>query len=92
MLGSARVLAARQTTDYHDIYACLSRAWRSDDMRVPYRLLVKAVRAALPYPTALTDYCLGNSRETLLDLYSAAIDLLPASGASSSPVSQRGVG
>lgn len=91
VLRSARALAQRHQGGSHDVYIGLSKAWQSDEMSVPYRLLVKAVRAALPYPTTLTDYCLASSRETLLDLYSAAIGLLDPATAGTAVNARRGV-
>ena len=91
VLRSARALAQRHQGGSHDVYIGLSKAWQSDEMSVPYRLLVKADRAALPYPTTLTDYCLASSRETLLDLYSAAIGLLDPATAGTAVNARRGV-
>lgn len=91
VLRSARALAQRHHGGSHDVYIGLSNAWQSDEMRVPYRLLIKAVRAALPYPTTLTDYCLASSREALIDLYSSAIELLDPAAAGVAVDARRGV-
>ncbi|MFV8169681.1 hypothetical protein [Mycobacterium sp. DBP42] len=85
VLRAARVAAQRQRHwGFHDFYACLSYAWQYDEHKtedpsrftVSYRLLVRALRMSLPYPTTLSEYGRNRRREDVLELYGTAIALM----------------
>lgn len=67
-----------------DIYRCTRQAWEQDGMRVPYALLIRSLRAALPEHTTLIDYNDHAHRDLIGQLYARAIALLEVT-------SQRGV-
>jgi hypothetical protein len=71
-----------------DIYECTSRAWRDAGMSIPYPLLMRSLRAALPPglgELAAYDRC---ARPTAVhDLYTAAIHRWRGQGASTRGVS-----
>lgn len=99
VLRAARACAQRQRHwGFHDFYACLSYAWEHDEQTedpfrftVSYRLLVRAVRMALPYPTTLTEYGRDRRREDVVELYSTAIALMSGAASTVGFGPQRGV-
>lgn len=100
VLSAAQECAQRQRHwGFHDFYACLSYAWQADEQQtedpfrftVSYRLLIRALRMALPYPTTLTEYGRNRRREDVLELYGAAIALLNGAAPAVDLGSQRGV-
>lgn len=75
VLRAAREIAA---TSWHprrnDIYTCAKTAWVDDNMQIPFAWLTRALRAALPSDTTLTEF--NDAAETIndvTDLYDRAI-------------------
>lgn len=100
VLCSALISAQRQRHwRFHDFYACLSQAWLADELKsadpnrltVSYRLLVRALRAALPYPTTLTEYGRTRSPDAVFELYRSAITLVGGTAPAVDLHSRRGV-
>lgn len=76
-LQHARNIAnQRWSVRSRDVYRCTFDAWEHCGMAVPYTQLIRALRAALPEPTTLTDYNDHGDRAQIKDLYRRAIALL----------------
>ena len=73
-----------------DVYDCTSRAWQDAGMSIPYALLLRSLRAALPPGMgALADYDRRASATAVHALYSSAIDLWRTGAATTSHLSWR---
>lgn len=57
----------------HDIYHCTSAAWQQSGMGVPYTLLIRALRAALPAQMTLMDFNDDADCAQIVALYGRAI-------------------
>lgn len=80
-------------TDCHrqafDVYDCTNRAWHDAGMPVPYALLMRSLRAALPPAVGtLAAYDRRTSAAAVRDLYTAAIDIWRTSDATTSRVAR----
>jgi len=75
-LHLARRLAGQWPAASFDVYRCTRDAWEQTGMAVPYTQLIRALRAALPKQTTLSDYTGHSDRAQIRDLYGRAIELL----------------
>jgi hypothetical protein len=80
-LHHAQQIAQKQwSARSRDVYRCTRDAWEETCMAVPYALLIRSLRAALPERTTLIDYNDHGDRDQVCGLYARAIALLGGSG------------
>lgn len=63
----------------HDIYRCTREAWEATGMSAPYTQVIRALRAALPEHTTLSEYNARATHTAICDLYTQAVTVFTAS-------------